>query len=40
MKRQYRSDLAVTDPSIAATASAARAAELVDATKLLKMRAN
>ena len=40
MKRQYRSDLAVTDLSIAATASAVRAAELADAIKLLKSRAN
>ena len=40
MRRQYRSDLAVTDPFIAATASAVRAAELADAIKLLKLRAN
>ena len=40
MRRQYRSDLAVTDLSIAATASAVRAAELADAIKLLKLRAN
>ena len=40
MKRQYRSDLAETDLSIAATASAVRAAELADAIKLLKLRAN
>ena len=39
-RRQYRSDLAVTDPSTAATASAVRAAELADAIKLLKLRAN
>ena len=39
-RRQYRSDLAVTDLSIAATASAVRAAELADAIKLLKLRAN
>ena len=39
-RRQYRSDLAVTDLSIAATASAVRAAELADAIKLLEWRAN
>ena len=39
-RRQYRSDLAVTDLSIAATASAVRAAELADAIKLLQLGAS
>ena len=40
MKRQYRSDLAVTDPSTAATASAVRGAEPADAIKLLQLGAS
>ena len=35
---QYHSDPAATDPSTAATASADRAAELADATRLLNLR--
>ena len=39
-RRQYRSDLAVTDPSTAATASAVRVAEPADAIKLLQLGAS
>ena len=39
-RRQYRSGLAVTDPSTVATASAARVAEPADAIKLLQLGAS
>ena len=39
MRPQYRSALAATDPSIAATASADRGVEPADATRLLNLRA-